>query len=365
LLAVWILGTYLHQAFPAYPYIHLNGPTGSGKTKIAQIVQQLAFNGMLSANMSAAYIFRAVEAFKPTICLDEAECFENGRDERSRDIYSLFNSGYKKGAKVGRVEKGEDGIFRLIHLDAYSPKLLAGIAGINPVLASRCIQIPTMISGDTVVANRQIDTSDATWEQARDVIHAAVLGNFGCVVAAKHSFKDEGSIIGRNWELWKPMLMIASAISSEVRDDLRNLSLHILEQQKELRTETSDDVLMLRALERLTDTRPSVNGYTTREILDALQHFYLDEFGKGYQKIPADQGRWIGTRLRQLRVVTGPAVTRSVRGKKNKHYLFDNTVIQDRLKVYGMPIDGEETEETTETTIQAVQRIFNGEVVAE
>ncbi|MBP7898888.1 hypothetical protein KAZ92_03005, partial [Candidatus Gracilibacteria bacterium] len=32
-LALWIIGTYVFRMFPTYPYIHLNGMAGAGKTK--------------------------------------------------------------------------------------------------------------------------------------------------------------------------------------------------------------------------------------------------------------------------------------------------------------------------------------------
>ena len=38
LISLWIIGTYIHKQFPAYPYLFFNAMKGSGKTRILKII---------------------------------------------------------------------------------------------------------------------------------------------------------------------------------------------------------------------------------------------------------------------------------------------------------------------------------------
>lgn len=44
LLLCWIIATYFHQVFEAFPYIHLKGLKGSGKSTCLDFITQTAFN---------------------------------------------------------------------------------------------------------------------------------------------------------------------------------------------------------------------------------------------------------------------------------------------------------------------------------
>src|SRR5262249_45194677 len=51
LLALWIVLTYLYQAWGAIPYLYLGGPAGSGKTRVFDILVRLVFRALASSNL--------------------------------------------------------------------------------------------------------------------------------------------------------------------------------------------------------------------------------------------------------------------------------------------------------------------------
>ena len=46
LLAAWIIGTYFHPIFSAYPFLHIKAPKRSGKSQCLNVLSQLSFNAI-------------------------------------------------------------------------------------------------------------------------------------------------------------------------------------------------------------------------------------------------------------------------------------------------------------------------------
>ena len=84
-------------------------------------------------------MFYMVHYTSCTIGIDEAERYHHPKDIGVQQICQLLNSGYKQGMLAIRLI-GEDVKPRAF--DVYSPKILAAIAGLEDILASRSIAIP-------------------------------------------------------------------------------------------------------------------------------------------------------------------------------------------------------------------------------
>src|SRR5262249_11274962 len=121
-IAAWNVGTYFHRMFLSFPRLSLSGERESGKSKVLTLLGAMSWNGMLMLNPTPAVLFRLVQEFRPTLLLDEIEDF--GQEDR-KDILSIINSGYKKGATVPRCEGKE--VRRVEKFDVYSPLAMAGI----------------------------------------------------------------------------------------------------------------------------------------------------------------------------------------------------------------------------------------------
>lgn len=79
LLALWIVATYMHQAFPSLGYCHCHGVSGSGKSRALSVLSSLAWKGLSASSISPASLYRIVEAVRPTLIIDEDE-----QDARNR-----------------------------------------------------------------------------------------------------------------------------------------------------------------------------------------------------------------------------------------------------------------------------------------
>jgi Protein of unknown function (DUF3631) len=92
-VALWIILTYVFRAFRVCPRLLVSSPEKRcGKTTLLEIIQAMCFRGLATANISAASLFRSLEAWSPTLLIDEADTFLKGNDE----LRGILNSGHTK-----------------------------------------------------------------------------------------------------------------------------------------------------------------------------------------------------------------------------------------------------------------------------
>jgi hypothetical protein len=148
LIALWIIGTYFHDNFEAYPFIFFNAMRGSAKTRTLKILSHLVNKGDGSVlnSPSESALFRMAK--KGALIIDECELIRKNSKETMRDI---LNSCYKRGAKVVRIKKvheNKEEKFQEEEHELYAPVAMANINGLEEVLEDRCILIPLEKSND-------------------------------------------------------------------------------------------------------------------------------------------------------------------------------------------------------------------------
>jgi hypothetical protein len=112
------------------------GPLASGKTRGLECLKFLGYRSILASSMSAATIFRTLEAWHCLLLLDETEIY--GR-ENMVEVLALLNSGYRRGQYAIRIEKLEGQVPQIAMFDVFGPKGLAGTEELAATLQSRAI----------------------------------------------------------------------------------------------------------------------------------------------------------------------------------------------------------------------------------
>jgi hypothetical protein len=151
--AAFTVLTYCFREFISLPYIHLPSPMPeSGKTRNLELLEFCCNRAYIFIDPSASVIFRFVAEVGPTLLLDEVDNIFAGRDEDSKQLKSILNSGYTSGKLVPRIATRPDGSRHTEMFSPYGPKVLAGIRSIPQALRSRCIVIPMMrkLAGEEV-----------------------------------------------------------------------------------------------------------------------------------------------------------------------------------------------------------------------
>jgi putative DNA primase/helicase len=121
--ALWVALTHFIDVVEVAPLAIINAPEKScGKTQLLTVLGRMAYRPLPAANASASALFRAVELWKPTILIDEADTFF--RD--NLELHGLINAGYLRDGYVLRSEAVGDS-FEPRMFSVYSAKALAGI----------------------------------------------------------------------------------------------------------------------------------------------------------------------------------------------------------------------------------------------
>jgi hypothetical protein len=136
-LSLWVLFAWTHDAFQISPLLDFRSPLKRcGKSTGLKVVKRLVPKPLAATNVSTPSLFRGIEAFNPTLLIDEVDTFLN----RDQETNGILNGGHERdGAFVLRCE-GEKHEPRLFSV--WCPKLLSGIGRRKDTLEDRSISIP-------------------------------------------------------------------------------------------------------------------------------------------------------------------------------------------------------------------------------
>ncbi len=140
-VALWAINSWCYSLFDRCPILLINAPEREcGKTQLLKIVEKLVCCPIETANITMAALFRVISKYHPTVLIDEADTFMDGKNEMA----GILNKGYERGGFVLRVESdGKE--MRECAYEVHGPKAMAGITlerHLQDATMSRGIQIP-------------------------------------------------------------------------------------------------------------------------------------------------------------------------------------------------------------------------------
>lgn len=294
ILALWTIGTYFYTMFPAYPYLALNGPKNSGKSTVMRVMQPLAFNMVSTSDPTGPSMFRLIHYTSCTVGIDEAERYHNPKDPGMQQIRQLLNSGYKQGMPAIRLI-GED--MKPQAFDVYSPKILAAIAGLEDILASRCIAIP-MRRTDKKMPSFPPDFDGAA---IRHQLYTLALTAFPHLYTNYFERSALHTLHNRSSELWSPLVSLAAffeeqgqvigllqAIASAAETD---------EQISQGKALSEREEAVLQALELLTRGQSSIVWIKAAALREKVARL----LGQPVEKM--GDAQWIGHIIKRLHLL--------------------------------------------------------------
>jgi hypothetical protein len=136
-IALWVVGTYGYDAFRIFPKLLLSSPEKRcGKSTLLEIVRSLSHRALMASNITPSAIFRCIDAWKPTLLIDEADTFVHGNEE----LRGIINSGHTRStAYVIRVV-GDD--YEPKQFSTWAPMVLAMIKLPPDTILDRSVTIP-------------------------------------------------------------------------------------------------------------------------------------------------------------------------------------------------------------------------------
>lgn len=327
IVALWIIGTYCFPIFDAFSYLYFVGVKRSGKTKTLLLIEKLAFNAILSSNISPAVLFRLVEAKRCTLALDEGEQLAD--KVKKEELRELLNSGYKRGAPAYRVKKGVKGGFEIEAFEIYGPKAIANISGLDNVLEDRAITITMVRTDNPAKGNLAVTEGAENWSYLRSLLYSFAL-TYAKDISDIYSFNPEvNALLNRQNELWRPLLSIAKVIDSGFAglfNKMRDEAIRRAEESSGADLEDFDSAVLL-ALRELADSEGETT-VTNKEIRDKACEFLEEDQHKYFTS------RGIGATLKLF----------GVQGKKIQgywRYTVSRETLNDLLTRYGLQVDDE------------------------
>jgi hypothetical protein len=326
ILSLWTIGTYFYTMFPAYPYVALNGPKNSGKSTVLRVLQPLAFNMISTSDPTGASMFRLINNNGCTVGIDEAERYHNPKDAGMQQIRQLLNSGYKQGMPAIRLI-GED--MKPQAFDVYSPKILAAIAGLEDVLASRCIAIP-MRRTDKKMPHFPPDFSGTS---IRHQLYTLALTYHQEVHRHYYERPDIHKLQNRSGELWQPMVALAAFFEAHGVEGLLNAIAQAAEfdqQFSEGKALGEREEALLQALELMSrDKADSFIWLKAADLRETVQKIL------GISPEQMGSAQWIGHLLKQLQLVN-PARRKHHSG--GKVYAIARAEVLDMMRRYEVEV---------------------------
>ncbi|VAW71460.1 DNA primase [hydrothermal vent metagenome] len=137
-VTLWLVGTYCMDAWRLWPKLLITSPEKRcGKSTLLEAMEAVSYRAFLTASITASALFRCIEAWKPTLLIDEADTFAKDNDE----LNGIVNAGHtKRTATVVRTEKVGDG-FEPRRYKVWCPQVIAGIKRQRDTLHDRSIHI--------------------------------------------------------------------------------------------------------------------------------------------------------------------------------------------------------------------------------
>lgn len=118
----YLMATYYYDKYSRFGYFALRGDVGTGKSWFLQIAASLSYHGLnMGGSFSNAAIYRVLEAYPGTLCLDEADFELSGLTSQ---LAKILNSGYQANGQAWRCSDGSSDYDPRTYT-TYGPKIIA------------------------------------------------------------------------------------------------------------------------------------------------------------------------------------------------------------------------------------------------
>jgi hypothetical protein len=203
-LALWVVHTYAFHLRNVTTYVGVVSPEKRcGKTTLLTLLGKLANRSLVAANISPPAMFRVIERVHPTLLIDEADTFLQGKEE----LRGILNAGCnQESAYVVRIDPAEAGSIYdgLRKYSCWCPKVIAAIGELPETLADRCIVVTMQRKRSGEVCERLRKLNGEEW---RRKCARFVADNAAAIEAAEPSVPE--GLNDRAVDIWEPLLALA------------------------------------------------------------------------------------------------------------------------------------------------------------
>ena len=200
-VALWIAFSYLIDVVRVAPILAITSPEKRcGKTTLLALLVVLVRKALPAANITPAAVFRAIELWRPTLAIDEADTFIKASDE----LRGVVNSGHTRASAFVIRTVGDDHEPR--KFSTWGAKAIAMIGRLPDTLADRSIPVEMRrkLPGEKVDRLR-----GHPFEETRRKLARFALDHAEAIRQAEPEIPQ--GLNDRAGDNWEPLLSIADA----------------------------------------------------------------------------------------------------------------------------------------------------------
>ena len=206
-IALWVIHAHAHDASSYSPILVFTSPVmRCGKTTLLRALNKLVPKPLSSANVTPATMFRAIEAWHPTVLIDEADAFIKDKD----DLRGILDSGHERTTASVLRCVGENMV--PTQFSTWAPKVIALIGRLPPTLMDRAIKIELKRKMRSEHVERIPKRDDVFVKLKRKCARWAE-DHFEALKVAEPDTPDE--LNDRARDNWEAMLAIADACGGD------------------------------------------------------------------------------------------------------------------------------------------------------
>ena len=267
-IALWVVYTYCVVSYGHIaPTLAITSPEKRcGKSTLLGWLYRVVEKPMLAANITAAAIFRTIDAWSPTLLIDEADSFLG---ESGDELRGILNSGHTRDtAYVIRVAGDELEPRQFSTWGAKAVALIGKLEGKYSTLADRSveIQLRRRLPTDKVEKLRHAD--EEHFERLAAKCFRFSLDHGGTIGKARPDIPDV--LHDRAADNWEPLLSIADLGGERWSRLARSTALALSGGADNDASNAGLGVQLLTDLEQYFAARPAMQHHATTDLLAYL-----------------------------------------------------------------------------------------------
>ncbi len=258
-VALWTAMTWLMDVVQVAPLAIITAPEKRcGKSQLLFLLGRLVSRPLTASNISPAALFRAIDAWKPTLLVDEADSFMRENEE----LRGLLNCGHTRDSAYIVRTVGED--FTPKKFNVWGAKALAGIGHLADTLMDRSILLELRRKLPHEQADRLRYAEPGLFDDL-----AAKLARFAqdyCKDVRRARPALPESLNDRAQDNWEPLLAIAEVAGGAWPDLARKAALKLSGADNPAQSIGTE---LLLDIQEMFDTK-QVTRITTADLITAL-----------------------------------------------------------------------------------------------
>ncbi len=207
-VALWVAMTWFIDEIEVAPLAIITAPEKRcGKTLLLNLLGRLCARAITASSISPSALFRAIDAWSPTLLIDEADAFMKDNEE----IRGLLNSGHTRDSAYVIRTVGEG--FTPTKFNTWGAKALAGIGHVADTLMDRAVvlELRRKLAHENVERIRYAEPS--LFAELRSKLARFADDYSEKVRQARPPLPN--SLNDRAQDNWEPLLAIAMTASDE------------------------------------------------------------------------------------------------------------------------------------------------------